>query len=442
MKHEDIRLADAYTAPDARFHAATLRTLNQLHAKDARHKAPVALRAALIAAAMLLTIAAIGLAAGTFQSIFTHMTHVWTGGATTDYAHMEETAAQNVFHQTLRFANGASAAVALDQAYYNGEQLALGWSLCPAEGFAWFYDRNDPQYADLHPENEEEYSPEGELIGTTTHSFDFNLGERFGAGIMEEFERRLQEDGWAGIAWYDFYFSDSVYLPGVPGVEYNFDGTVRETTQDAYLMHDSAVHWWQDAALRLYQEYGSLPDGARNLDALRVEIHAYCRPRWYCEDASGKYYGYGYDWSDPGEKLEIRVEIPRSENCEDQSYHADATFPNHTASIDIRTTPIYTKFTIENALSEEWLAIWSNPDNFPDGKYPLRFPEDVIYGYEFFAEAGSELVSLPEHYRSIETPLSWAGNFVLPDGATALHIRPIYYNSGAHPDEDIIITLY
>ena len=179
MKHEDIRLADAYSAPDPRFRTATLRALNQIRARNVRRGTSIPLRAALIAAALLLALTAIGFASGTFQSIFTYMTHAWTDGPTTDYAHLEETATRDVFRQSLNFANGARATVTLEQSYYNGEQLAMGWSLRPEGEFAWFFAQDDPRYTDLHPELEEYVADDGQ-VDMIYHGLEGDLADHIG----------------------------------------------------------------------------------------------------------------------------------------------------------------------------------------------------------------------------------------------------------------------
>ena len=435
MKHENIRLADAYTAPDARFHAATLRTLRQIQQQNSHHTASIPLRAALIAAALLLALTAIGFATGTFQSIFSHMSGAWAGGSGTDYVHMEEAAAQNVFTQTLDFPNGAQATVSLEQSYYNGEQLTLGWSLRPEGEFAWLYEKEDPAYADLHPETEEFINEDGH-INMVYHGFSGDLSDLIGTELADEFHRRLREDGWAGVAWYDCYMGDGVSLPGVSGEIYFFDGSIQGTTEDAHLDLDEILHWKQSATHYAYQKCGALPDAAQNLDALNVKTHAFARLRWYCEDSSGRYYG-----STAADMLEVLADIPRSESFEAHSYSADMAFHAHTAHIDLRTTPIYTEFTVESTLPEEWVAVWRNPENFPDDKMPLEFPADVFYRYEFYAEIDGELQALPVYDWIDEYPFRGDGTFALPSGATALHVRPVYYNSGAHSDEDFVISL-
>ena len=441
MKHEDIRLADAYPAPDPRFHAATLRTLNQIRARDVRRSASIPLRAALIAAALLIALTAIGFASGTFQSIFTYMTHAWTDGPTTDYAHLEDAAAQDVSRQSLNFANGARATVTLEQSYYNGEQLALGWSLRPEGEFAWFFAQDDSRYTDLHPELEEYVAEDGQ-VDMIYHGLEGDLADHIGTEAAEEFARRLEENGWAGVAWYDCYMGDSVYLPNVPEPEYSFDGSIAGTADDTRLSFETQYRWHSDGLGYLYQEFGTLPDAARDVDVLQTKAYAHAALRWYCEDASGRYYGYASDHSESAdERMDVLVDIPRSEDYEDQSHHADATFPAHTASIDLRMTPIYVEYSIENEIPDAWKAVWNDPQNFPDDKYPPRLPMDVIWRYEFYAEIGDALQALPDSCEIGEETLYLSGTFILPDGASELHIRPVYYNSGAHADEDIIILL-
>lgn len=124
---------------------------------------------------LLVALTATGFATGTLQSIFTGIGGRWSEPpSASDYAHLDAAAIQDVFEQILNFDSGARAALRLEQSYYNGEQLALGWSLQPEGNFAWFYDTGDARYADVRPTQEQQQ--DGDVIVT-----DVDLYKQIGA---------------------------------------------------------------------------------------------------------------------------------------------------------------------------------------------------------------------------------------------------------------------
>lgn len=417
-----IRLEDAFSAPDARFHAACQDALRQIQQSSHMRPARCLRRAILLAAALILLLALsiTGFATGLFDSIFTRMSaDGFAGEPSTDYGRLEQSASQLLFDQTVRFDSGAACKVRLERAYYNGQQLVLAWKLLPLGESAWLYDRDDPRYADA------EYSDTW-----------FNLDGALPQETEVEFDRRLAEDGWAGVAWHEFTISESPRLKGVPGVDHAFDGST-QATEDTRLYPALIRPWRENGATSLYVEIETpLPESAQNLGLLPLTFKLTSTERCHAQQ-SGDFGAWEARFG--SEEQEFTISIPRSTPYEGRDLHADARFPDFSAAIDLTLTPIYASFTIDCEVSDDWPAILAerSQDEF---YFPMDLSRDICVDFEYWVETSNGLVRIEADLHASDQ-LDQTGKLLLPEDATALHIRPFYANSGAHPEEDVIIGL-
>lgn len=369
-------------------------------------------RTAIVVLVAMLALTTVGFASGAFRSIFGSMTGVFQNGPTTDYEHMEAAADTNVFAQTVTFESGVNAQVSLEQSYYNGRQLATGWSLAVDDAKVEFLDRNDARVA-----------------AAEESALAINLEDKLGAEKAAEFLRRVEEEGWAGAAWFECYLSDSTYLAGLEKVV--GDDGLEHAPDEALFLPETDIDWQEEGVILCYDEFETpLPEAAQNKDSLTVGRKAVCQQCWLIIDGDKVFAG-----RDSAERVELTFKIARSEEYAETAYEIEAQFPNHSAKISLIRTPIRAEFAVENQISDEWKAIWDGYSGYLHA--PLNLEEDVVFDYEIWVD-GEMTHYQTDSFRGAEGMSGW---FFLPADAKEVVFRPVYANSGAQADEAAIIEL-
>lgn len=367
---------------------------------------------AVIVLGTMLALTTVGFATGAFQSIFSGMMNAFVNGPTVDYEHMEIVSNKGIAAQVVNFENGAQMEVKLDQSYYNGEQLALGWSSRPIGVRAEFLEKDDARVANCE-----------------SGQWTINLEEKIGAEATAEFMRRVAQDGWAGVAWMDCYLSDHVCLADIPK-KMGEDG-YEHAPEDALFYPETNYRWKSDDTELIYEEYETpLPEAARNQEQVRIARKVTSQMCWMIVDGDRVYLG-----SDEAERKELSFEIQRSETYSNRSYRVERSFDQFSAAFELNVTPIKAEFSVNNLVSDEWKAIWGSYGGYLHA--PLNLEADIVFDYEIYVDG----VNVEVDKRSYEGVEGMTGWFLLPADAQTVTFRPVYANSGAHADEDVEISL-
>lgn len=369
-------------------------------------------RTAVVVLAAMLALTTVGFASGAFRSIFGEMKSMFAGRPTVDYEHMEDISERGIHSQVVSFENGSQLEVKLEQSYYNGEQMALGWSAEPSGVNAEFFEKGDARAEKCEP-----------VDGIA------DLEEHIGEENAAEFMRRAAADGWAAVAWTDCYLSDHVYLADIPAVM--GDDGHEHAPDEALLYPEVDCRWNEDGVELLYAEYENpLPEAARNQDSLKLGRKASSQMCWLIVDGDQIFMG-----REPAERVEMVFEIHRSEEYAEKVYHVEHAFERFGAEFDLKLTPIRAEFSVQNQVSDEWKSVWAEYGGYLEA--PLNLEADVIFDYEIRVD-GAQVHVAEEAYEGVE---GFSGWFLLPEGAQRVTFRPVYANSGAHADEDVTIEL-
>jgi len=408
MFREDYKKKYDSISPDPAFR---LRLEERIEDMKHKKKGGVMRRTAVAALAAMLVLTAAGFASGTFRSIFAGMINAFDRGPTVDYEHMETVGETDMFSQTIAFENGVTADVRLEQSYYNGQQLAMSWSI-EAESKAEFLEKDDARVA---------ASEEGVMA--------IDLEEKLGTENAAEFARRFEAEGWAGAAWYECYLGDSSYLADAEKIV--GDDGFEHPPQDALFIPETDVDWLEDGVYLTYDEFETpLPEAAQDRQSVKIARNAVSQMCWLIVDGDKVYTGRS-----PAERVELVFEIERSEDYAETVYTETAQFPNHAAVIELSRTPIRAGFSVVNQISDEWRTIWADYSGYLHA--PLNLAQDVIFDYEIYID-GTAAAFDTESFRGAEGMSGW---FLLPADAEQVVFRPVYANTGAHADEDVVIDL-
>lgn len=428
------RMKDAFPPVDLSFERSINLAFEAIRKENNMRNRITVRRVVMLAAVLVLMTTAIGFATGVFQSVFSRMqVEGFAGNPTTDYEKVDILASNQVSSQTVEFSDGVKAEVELGQSYYNGEQLILGWTFKGPDEVE-FYEKGDSRFAEIHSTQSVEVIDGIEQISVE----DIDIEQRFAVEVVDSIYDKVDQDHWAGMFWYDVWMGDGVWIPDIPSSETSWDGSMIE--MDNIRLYSAVERIWNKvgAGQRYYECETPLPDAARNQQTLRIMCKVYMRPTWMCYEGEignvQSYIGYGET-----EMREVYFDIPLNGEYEEKTYQIDATFPNHSASVAIKTTPIYAQIDIANQIPEAWRQAWAKHE----GYYmpPLNLDANCVFNYEVWVRSNGEMrmaLDLLEDFNGIE---NLTGQFVLPDGTTEIILRPIYANTGVQTDEEIVIQI-
>lgn len=391
---------------------------------------PGPVRLVTVLAALLLALAAVGAAAGVFDSLFGRMERDgFAGTPDTDYAELERRSDRTAQTQNAQFAGGERAELSLEQSYYNGEQLMLGWT-CRALDAPRFLEADAPELSKLKPTSGT--SEDGDYYVAV------NLEAQLDAQAFAEFQRRLKEKGWAAVEWTDAYMGDGVWIEGVPSETENTWTGETERFEDTRIAMVSRRDWEDEGVMRVYEEAETpLPDAARNGESLTLTRKLYVQRRWYCVDETGEYFG-----EDDAQSETLRFTVQRSDEYQGRSFSVHADRENYSVDFELTATPVNARICVRQQSCAQWQAIYAAYD----GKlhWPLNLSEDLVYDYEIWSDDGADWTLLCEALPldRCEGLLENAeGSFVLPENARALIFRPIRANRGPDASGDVTLAL-
>ena len=387
-------------------------------------------RIAAVLAAMLLALAAVGAAAGMFDSLFGRMEREgFAGTPGTDYAELEQRSDRTTQTQTAQFAGGERAELSLEQSYYNGEQLMLGWS-CRGLDAPRFLEAGAPELSEMKPTSGT--SEDGDYIVAV------NIESQLDAQTLAEFQRRFKENGWAAVEWTDAYMGDGVWLEGVPSEEQNAWTGETGRFEDTRIGMTRRRDWEEEGVLRAYEEAETpLPDAARSSESLNLKRMVYVQKRWYMVDADGEYFGEGDAQSET-----LRFTVRRNDEYQGQSFSVHAKRADYSVDFELTATPLGARLKVRQQSCAQWREVYADYDG--KLRWPLNLSEDLVFDYEIWADDGENQTLLCE-----ELPLDRCeglledgeGALALPDNAQRLIFRPIRANSGPDASEDVVLEL-
>lgn len=416
------RMKDAFPPVDLSFERSMNLAFDAIRKEKPMRNRKNVRRTALLAAILVLLATAVGFATNFFQSTFFRMRmDGFAGNPTADYEKLDGMADSQGSSQTAVF-SGATAEVALEQSYYNGEQLILGWTFKGPDTVE-FYEKGDPRFAEVHSTGDVE---------------EIDIQQRFSAETVDAIYNKVVQDHWAGVFWYEVWLDDGVWIPDAASRETGWDGSEMEA--DDTRLYSAVERTWNriGAGQRYYECETPLPQIARNQQTLRILCRVYMCPTWLCyEGEIGNVrasVGYGET-----EMREVFFDVPLSGKYEEKSSAVDAEFPNHSAAISIRTTSIYAQIDIAASIPEAWKQAWAKHE----GGYapPMNLDADCAFNYEVWARCGEETKQVLDMLDEIDGIENFTGRFVLPNGATELILRPVYANTGTHAGEEIVLPI-
>jgi len=396
--------------PDAEF---LQRLDDRMHSRRSHCRAPRRFSAALalvIAALLILTTGALA-ASGTLERLFS----IFSSHGRYDFEQINAHSAEFPLTQTLHLSNGATASVALEQAYYNGEQLALAWRL-----------NSDPSQL--------QFIPQADFTPAANQSKAFDFYPWITAEAREKFERRFAEDGFACISYAQCHFDGGLYLLSAEDLP-TTPGEAAELHAHREFMGMNETGDLENGSYTLdISTTGRLPEDYRDQPQIAITRYIGCTVYYFYRDSTGQYSG-----SFEKEYFPVGAVIPRTDAYQSLDIRKRIEFPYHTADVVLTASPIQARLNITNWISDEWQQVWNAWG--PEHAYhiidlPLYLAEDVIVQYRVFID-GKPITGNSYWYDAI----SFNAKFVLPENAQTLTLRPVYANTGEHPDEDISLPL-
>ena len=358
-------------------------------AKRVKKKLTVALAAALV----LVLVAGIAYATGVFASIFRGMKGMYGNSGDEKYEVMDELSDAGSAAEALTVAPGAT--LSIRQTYYDGEQLAIGYSV---EGVA----AADMTFGPGHPEFAEfQEAVMGEESAAVVYLGDILTDEE-----RAQFEKTLAETGAAGFVCQYVYLGDHVTLEDGTDVANFVDTPVEGGT---YIEFDAP-----------------LADAARDKDSLTLVLDVRAQSLYYYKDKAGSYVMTG-----PVRSQAMTVEVPRSTDRVNW-YAGSYAGETYSASARLLVTLVNARATIEMKIPAEYWIPWDEVDK------RLQDGADLLVDYELVVDgtvcAGDLSETERDDGRTMELEYE-----LHADGAADIRLRPVYSVSGEHPDEDIIL---
>lgn len=334
---------------------------------------------------------------------------------TMDFTRMNDHSTADPLVKTLEFTHGSSSVIRLEQAYYNGSQIALAWSLQRAPAELRFIDETD-------------------FVPAANQSRAYSLYSWITPDAQQEFERRYSETGFACVTRTQCYMDDGLYFADASLLP-------ADPSDAEFLLFDTELMGsrtcWDEGSIAYCFETSSnkpLPAIAQDQDSLSVTRYVYGVVTYFYRDSTGMYSG-----SFEKQCIPVTAKIVQTDSYAAQDIHLQADFPIHSADIHLTISPIQCNLSISNQLSQRQQDIWDSAA--PEIQYrmidlPLNLAEDLPVRYDIFID-GTQLPQSPYWYDAYGDEVQ----FVLPADAQTIVIRPVYANSGAHADEDVVIDL-
>lgn len=377
--------------------------------RAARRRAPmkIVLAVALIAALLV----GVGIASGAIQSVFMLARDRYAGDDPLmgmQYDILLESAAQNVMQTAVPFEGvDDDMRFKLSESYYDGELLILGFT-----------------YNNPHRPASFDFGPEHELFNELQNVIDEEAGSELMIDIEScltpeeyaEFLRRLDENGSAGVIYYDSHMNDGVY---------GQDGEDLMLGMDAYDQLDDGTQW------RYIEFQQPLPDTMRGKDEIGVQFKVTHREYYYYRDASGSY--YYFPWGEAYIQSTVLTARIQRGDADVRHYKEEFKREDYAVRVDATVAPAYLKamFTLDTPAERQ-----------EENEWETAFSESTVdYICDFVqVQDGEEMRN--EQYGMIMDGNTIYGTYSpLKEGASEIVFRPVYALSGSHPGEDVVIRL-
>lgn len=416
MFQEEYKAKFDAIPPDPEFRRQLEERIEEMKAPHVPKRKLPAATVAVLAALLILTTGALA-ASGTLGSIFQRVTLIepWFSPeypSSINLVKLSQMIDWEPQTETATFSNGSTAVVTLEEAFYDGNQIVLGWSMPDTTGNVVFIDKED-------------FTP-----GEVNNPFD-GYPNFMDDDIIAEFEERYEKDGFACASYVRAVLDDdNFFVMGVGEHTIEFDDE-RGAVHCMPLGGGHELRWKEDDTFYLLDlDIYGLPEAVKDKDSLPMTHYVTGKVYYYYQDETGSYLG---NWGD--EWPTVTVEVPRTTSIEKKTASFTAQFPNHTADITVTSSPVQFTVDITNNISEEDIQLFKDYDG-RWSTYPKNLERDVIEYYAIYIDG--------EQYQA-----GWGQYFnyhilhviAPPEGCEQIAIRPIYVNSGEHPEEDIVFDL-
>lgn len=315
--------------------------------------------------------------------------------------------------QKVAFVNGAKAEVTLAEHYFNGRMLVLGWAMT-----------NDAEVPAITGQDEF-VPPKGNPVTA--------LPSWIGEADAAEFQRRYEKEGWACVSYVEAEMDRYVYILSDAAEPYDMlDG---RGPVSGYIYSGDPKEWQESGTTYMIDSevHNMLPQQISEMDLIDVARHVSGVVHYCYQDETGIYSGVTErEWH------MVRMPVARNTQIAEKVQISSVEFPNHTARIAVTASPVQIAISIESLLPEEdvqmyrdYMSEFGNPFI-----YPKNLENDIVDWYNLYIDG-------------VKTEGGWHFNgrtqlehFIAPDkGFAELTLRPVYCNSGEHPEEEIVIQL-
>ena len=317
--------------------------------------------------------------------------------------------------KTVEFSNGSTVEVCLAEDYFNGRILVLGWSMT--------HDPDETIFID-----EANFAP-GSSNRKTEKTPAWVTDE-----ALEEFARKFEQDGFACISYLTCEMDDYVFILNDAQEPVDLEDG-REPIR-AYVYGGNPKFWQEGNTTYMIDSevYNGLPSAIANRDTIDVAHHISGVVHYYYQDATGCYTG-----NTDREWHLVPMTIRRNTEIEEKITESTAEFPDHTADITVCSSPIQIAVTIKSHLPEEDVQMWTEYYHANPGRLftnPKNLERDVLEWYNLYIN-GKQMNAAWHAYPNTLHEL-----FITPaEDFDSIVLRPVYCNTGEHPDEEIVIDL-
>ena len=201
-------------------------------------------------------------------------------------------------------------------------------------------------------------------------------------------------------------------------------GDGAELTDGTYLqILDSGEQKLDECTIQGFQEV-EVPDGYEDADHLTIELSVLYGTSLYYQDETGVYWTH---IAQPENRGILRIPVTIRRNADTSRLQGEGSFGLYSADAQLRLSDVDLSGTIRLLCPEEWTA----------DPAAIHESGDVISHYVLVS--GDRI--LPNLDASMQVRgagrLSLTARFDLPQDLTSLALRPVYFRSGEHPQEDI-----
>ena len=322
--------------------------------------------------------------------------------------------------QTVAFSNGITTDVTLKEAFWDGEQILLGWMM------------NDSS----HPVA---FISKDKLPSTKNASPSEHYPGIMSKDDQAEFERRFAENGFACAAYTVLELDDENFFimdAGFNILDFTevYPNDKRDIVDCIPLGGGHATRWKEKDTTYILDIDQHISDKVKKhiagMDPIPLTKYIRGTMYYYFRDETGSYFlNAGDEWHT------VTFDVPLTA-IETETTTFAVELPNHTADITLTRSDLQLIVEIESHISEEDITMLQEYRKSSLDSRPNPLEKDILEYQELYinGEKSGILSDMQGNYYS-------KFHVVVPDGCTQITIRPAYINSGEHPEEDITIDL-